>query len=219
MRARSLLVSVVVCTLLGPVAARAEEAGAVRAAAAPRLHAALGVNSPLSWPHGTSVGGSLYLGIGDHHAIRVNGARYQYRGGAGGQLLLEALGAEDLPSHSGHTSDVGLAWVYYPRRSWSGVTLELGVLRRARDHRLVESEDPNVLETRTTTYAGRAMVGWSWLIGKHVFVAVAAGISVGHESGTEDAQRYPDYMTVRTDVSRKDIAGEGLLRIGLAWDP
>jgi len=214
MRAIGLVVSVVVCALLGPAVASAEEAGAVRTAATPRLHVALGVNSPFSWRNGEAVGGSLYLGFGDHHAIRVNGARYDYR-----PPLFPGPLAEDAPSYSGHTSDIGLGWVYYPRRSWSGVTLELGVLRRARDHRLVESEDPNVLATRTTTYAGRAMVGWTWLIARHAFVAVSAGISVGHESGTETTERYPDFMKVRTQVSREDVTGEGLLRLGVTWDP
>jgi hypothetical protein len=51
-----------------------------------------------------------------------------------------------------------------------------------------------------------------------VFLAVAVGISVGHEVGTETSERRAGEMATRTDVSRSDVSGEGLLRLGVAFD-
>ena len=220
MHAMKAILPVVIVTLVG---ARSAHAGEAAPGSADHTHVALGVNSPFSWSGGSSLGASLYVGVGEHHAIRANAARYDYGSSvAVGVLSVAAGGDGDEASYRGHTSDLGVGWVYYQRGPWSGLTFELGVLRRARDHRIEDDyrspERPEILETRTTTYAGRAMLGWSWLLHEHVFLAVAIGISVGHESGTEDAQAYPDEMSVRTKVSRADGQAEGLLRLGFAFD-
>lgn len=220
MRPIRILLPVALVSLLGARAARAEEADSAPAAATTGVHVALGVNSPLSWSNSASLGASLYAGFGEHHAIRANLARYDYRSGFLGEVAaLIADSDGDEGSYGGRITDVGIGWVYYPRRPWSGWMFELGVLRRARDHRLEdEFRTPEVVATRTTTYAGRALVGWSWLMYDHVFLAVAVGLSLGHESGTETTQRYVDGMAVRTHVSRSDVGGEGLLRLGVAFD-
>ncbi len=133
-------------------------------------------------------------------------------------MAIAAGGDGDEPLYHGHTTDLGIGWVYYPQRGWTGWTLELGALRRERDHRVDdENAKPEIVVTQTTTYAGRAMVGWTWLIHNQVFVAVAAGISVGHAAGTEASARSAEDMTVRTTVSRSDVSGEGLLRLGFAF--
>jgi hypothetical protein len=219
MNAISVVLPGVMVIVLGVQTVRAEQAGA-QATAETRVHVAVGVNSPLSWPDNVSFGGSLYVGIGEHHAIRANVARYEYRHNPVGDVIAGLANSDgDEASYSGSTSDRGLGWVYYPRSPWSGLSLELGVLRRERDHHLEDDDaTPETIATRTTTYAGRAMIGWSWLMYDHVFLAVAAGMSLGHESGTETTERYVGAMPVQTKVSRTVAEGEGLLRLGVAFD-
>jgi hypothetical protein len=226
MRAITVIGSVVVVSLLGAGAVRADEAGSARASAASHVHpashvhVALGINNPLSWAFGGGFGASLYVGAGEHHAIRANVARYDSHSSTASALLALGNSDGDEVGHSGHTIDVGIGWVYYVERPWSGWTFELGVLRRARDLRTDdENASPEIVATRTTSYAGRAMVGWTWLMSDHVFLAVSTGISAGHESRTESSERYLDTRMVRTHVSRSDAQAEGLLRLGVAWDP
>ena len=62
------------------------------------------------------------------------------------------------------------------------------------------------------------MVGWSWLIAEHAFISVAAGVSAGHEIGTESTRAafaFTMPMTMTSDVGRTDISGEGYLRSAL----
>lgn len=182
---------------------------------------AVAVNAPLRWWSGGSIAGSAYLGVARHHAIRANVASYDYiamsLAGVAANLRhgLDAEGG----SAEGRITDVGVAWMYFPRRLWSGLTLEAGVLVRAKDTRLETWwRVPEVVETDTTTYAGRAQIGWSWLVHRHVFISLAVGISVGYETGTETT--FPTWMDpTRTtfEVSRPSIASEGLLRIGGAF--
>jgi hypothetical protein len=73
-------------------------------------------------------------------------------------------------------ANVGIAVVWYPRRAWDGLLLEAGVLRRARDV-YVWPEFEEKTFTRSTEYAGRALIGWSWLIREHLFIAIAARLS------------------------------------------
>ena len=82
--------------------------------------------------------------------------------------------------------------MYFPRRLWDGFSVEAGSLRRDRDTRIMTSSGAGIndtTDTQTTTYSGRAMVGWSWLVANHAFVSVAAGISAGYETGTEKTRR------------------------------
>jgi hypothetical protein len=66
-------------------------------------------------------------------------------------------------------------------------------------------------------YAARAMIGWSWLLGRHVFVATGVGLSVGHESGTEMYETEHNGMTTSANVSRVDVSAEAYLRMGAVF--
>jgi hypothetical protein len=94
--------------------------------------------------------------------------------------------------------------------------VEAGVLQRARDTGY-QAELEDGIKTKSTTWAGRAMVGWSWLIGRHVFVALAMGASAGRETGQETIiPDLPTKMSTTRSVQRMQIDGEAYLRIGLA---
>lgn len=211
----------VMVVIAGARLARAEDAGSAAATVENRVHVAVGVNPPSSWLDGHAIGASLYVGISERHAIRANVARYDYSNDALDTFSVIA-GADAVPSHSGHTTDLGLSLVYHPRRLWRGFTWEIGALRRARDHRIQRVEedraDPMVFATRTTEYAGRGMIGWSWLMFNHAFVAISGGLSVGHESGTETTGRVGDAMPMQTKVSRLVHEFEGMARLGVAFD-
>jgi hypothetical protein len=172
---------------------------------------ALGVSLPLAWLDG-SFGASAYVGLGHHHAVRANFARYE-------PIRLSDLAAVatggDSPAHGGWITDLGIGWVWYPRRLWDGFTLEVGAIRRDRDTFLWPEFDPRV-ETRSTTYAGRAMIGWSWLIKGHVFVAVAAGGSVGYESGHETITPDAGGPMSKVAIARPRGDAELYLRFGFA---
>ena len=210
-----------VMVMIAGARVRADEAGAAAATAESRVHVAVGVNHPPSWLDGSAFGASLYVGISERHALRANVARYKYHNDPLDTVSVIA-GAEAQPSHTGHTTDVGISLVYHPRRLWRGFTWEIGVLRRARDHRIERVEDddvdPVVMATMTTEYAGRGMIGWSWLMFDHVFVAISGGLSVGHESGTETTVRSEGAMPVETRVSRLVHEFEGMARFGVAFD-
>lgn len=204
--------------LVGVRIAGADESGSAVATTESRVHVAVGVNHPLSWLDGNAFGASLYVGISERHAIRANVAHYKYSGPVGDTIAVIA-GAEELPSYTGHTTDMGISLVYHPRRLWRGFTWEIGVLRRARDHRIDDDNaDPVVIATTTTEYAGRGMIGWSWLMFDHVFLAISGGLSVGREAGTETTERTEGAMAVQTKVSRLVHEFEGMARIGVAFD-
>lgn len=178
------------------------------------LPVAVGVSSPIGWPYGT-FGASLYVGVGHHVAVRGNLAWYENQGSFLEDVASAASGGE-VPSYSGSFRDTGIAAIWYPRRLWNGPMLEAGVLQRARDTGY-QAEFEDGIKTTTTTYAGRAMVGWSWLIGQHVFVAVAIGASAGKESGQETLiPDNPTKMPTTRSVHRTQVDGEAYLRIGLA---
>src|SRR5215813_8912692 len=74
---------------------------------------AFACNIPFAWPW--SVGLSAWVGVGEHHAIRANFARYR------GPLweiipnILDSEGPEegDIPPDFGHTTDLSLGLVSY----------------------------------------------------------------------------------------------------------
>jgi hypothetical protein len=190
---------------------------AVWARHAAKAPIALGVNTPFGW-YGGSFGASLSIGLGGHHAVRGNIARYE---DAMSPLKFVATAAAggDFASHSGPVSDYGVSWVWYPRQLWSGFLLEAGALLRGRDT-LVRLEDENH-KTRSTTYAARGMIGWSWVFARHLFVAAAVGLSVGRETGTETFTldfNIPGSMpkSRMASIDRRQIDGEAYLRIGFA---
>lgn len=186
------------------------------AAAAPG-QVAVAVNCPCWWPGGNSVAGSLYVGATAQDAIRLNIASYRYTGSAVADIVDGLAGGDgDEGSYSGRTTDFGIAWTSYSRRLWDGFTYELGLLQRKRDLRDEdEFASPQILETHTTVYAARAQIGWSWTLGSHAFVAVAAGLAMGWERGTQTTDSEYDPMPVTTDVSRARLSGEGYLRFGI----
>jgi hypothetical protein len=204
--------------------ARAEQprgSGPDLAAAVRHVPIAIGTNLPLLWEDADSIAASLYVGASDHHAIRANVASYKPHGPVVADaivgLLFDGDGSE--ASESGRTTDVGIGWVYYPRSLWSGFTVEAGALRRARDVRVHDSNmTPERVTTRTTIYAARAMVGWSWSLGRHMFIATGLGLSVGRESGTEILEVDYNRMTTRENVLRVDVTAESYLRIGAMFD-
>jgi len=181
---------------------------------------AIAVNPPLRWQHADAIGVSAYVALTPHQALRGNISRYDFVGSAAGDIigLLEG-GDGDEASNTGRISDTGIGWMYFPRRLWSGPTIEAGLLRRARDTRTEdEFASPAIVEAQTTTYAGRALLGWSWLIGGRAFAALAVGGSYGYERGTEVSTRdIIDTMSFRRQVGRSRVSGEAFLRLGVAF--
>jgi hypothetical protein len=174
---------------------------------------AFALNAPWGWFRG-SAGLSAYVGLGQHHAVRANVARYE----ASAPLLSVVAVATggDGAGYEGRIIDVGAAWVVYPRQLWDGFTFEGGVNRRDRDVSLFEEDHP-VVRTQTATYAGRVMIGWSWLLSQHLFVAVAAGVSVGREAGHKTSTPLmQDPMVTTTTIDRTQIDTEGYVRFGVA---
>jgi hypothetical protein len=189
---------------------------------------AIGVNPPLRWTsdEAGSIGISAYAGITNHHAIRANFARYKFAGNWAWHLasLFTCLECVD-ETNEGHVTDIGVSWMYFPRQLWSGASLEAGLLRRGNDTYVVEyypgAGNPEVIDTNTSTYAARALVGWSWLVKNHVFISIAAGLSAGYESGRETTAPSSDHpmdMRVTRDVRRLDVTGETFIRLGGAFD-
>ena len=170
------------------------------------------VNPPFRWAdwvEGTAFAGTASLGVTDHNALRANVATYSNIG-----YLFEEVrdfAESDGRQPEGRITDLGLGWTYYPRALWDGLSLEAGALARFRDKRDVPSTARD-----SYTIAGRALVGWSWMFSNRVFVAVAAGFSIGRESGTKTFFPEAPQMPVTSHVARLDITGESYVRIGFA---
>jgi hypothetical protein len=196
-----------------PVAATASTLTSVPAATeAPPARFAVALNAPPGWLIG-SLGGSAYVRIGDHVALRGNLATYQNSPPGGILSVLSDVGA----AYGGRVLDVGVAAVWYPRRVWDGFLLEVGVLRRERDVYVWPELDDRTF-IRSTEYAGRALIGWSWLIGQRAFIAIAAGYSVGHESGESTTTPEFGSMTPITKAVRlTQKEREGYIRVGLVF--
>jgi hypothetical protein len=180
---------------------------------------AIGVNLPTGWKDANSVAGSLSVGVTERLAIRANVASWTYHGSMFADAVAGALQVENEASTGGRITDVGAGVVHYGNRVWDGFMVEAGLLRRAKD---ISTEDefaaPEYVATRTTTYSARALVGYSWLVADHFFVAFALGMSGGHEAGSETTRMnsYGAPETTRS-VSRWDATPEGYLRIGGAF--
>lgn len=204
--------------------APAKPSVATGAAAQAKLPVAIGVNVPILWKDAESIAGSLYVGLTKRLALRGNVASYDYHGGmftAAGALTSILSGGDSEADYDGRITDVGVGAVLYSNKMWDGFTVEAGLLRRATDIEVSDDfADEAYVATTTTTYAARALVGYSWLIGDHFFVAFALGMSGGHESGTETARMESHSQSPLTtrSVSRWDAVGEGYLRIGGAFD-
>jgi hypothetical protein len=199
------------------VATDAKPASVVETKPAPRF--ALAVNFPLGWIGARSIGGSFYAGVSNNDAIRVNVASYENTASAVGEIIGIAAGGDgDEADRSGRTLDLGVGIVHYSRALWDGFTMEAGALRRARDIRVTDDFASSYsVATDTTTYAGRALFGWSWLIQKRVFIAAAIGGSAGIETGTEKTENDLGEMMKTNKVDRSDVSFEGYLRFGGAF--
>lgn len=173
-----LLVAATLAVALVPIhAARAE------------LSVAAGVNAPLRWDNAEAVAGSLHLGVGEHHAIRATMSSFPYHDNIAGSLLTLLVEPEaEGSAKDGRIFEVGVGYQWFPRALWRGPVLEAGAFRRALD--TVEDyrfSGPEHLETRAVGYAARGLVGWSWLLGDHVYIATSAGFAIGRYAGDETA--------------------------------
>ncbi|HEY5927315.1 MAG TPA: hypothetical protein VIV11_36760, partial [Kofleriaceae bacterium] len=176
------------------------------------------VNAPVRWHQAeASVAASAYVGVARHYAIRLNVATYPHTGLAKeAYYAFQGVGGET--AYSGRTTDVGIGAMMFPRKLWSGISFELGALRRVIDVR--EQFDYQKSEARKGAgIVGRALVGWSWLFGDRVFVATGVGMSIGRYALREDTI-YMDPGYPAMDEGRNVVvfepSFEGYFRIGIA---
>ncbi len=172
---------------------------AASTAAAEPISIAAGVNAPFRWElvdtdsfdaETDRAVGSLHVGFGGHHAIRATLSSFPYRRNMVDVAFSSALEGNNSLKE-GRVDEAGVGYQWFPRALWSGAVLEAGLLRRAIDgSEDYRSSGPEHVETHGVGYAGRALVGWSWLIKKHVFVATSVGLAIGRYSGTETTLPY-----------------------------
>jgi hypothetical protein len=182
---------------------------------------AIAVNPPVRWhalhDGSTALAASGYVGFARHHAIRVNVARYTaYRTNP----IIDVIAPDDgAGTPVGNYTDVGVAWMYFPRALWDGPTFEVGVLGRRKDTRDMDDFGYETTDVHTTTVAARGLVGWSWLWAHHVFASLAVGMSGGGEFGTRTIRPEQQPMLVATtnDVAHASFAAEAFARIGAAF--
>lgn len=167
---------------------------------------------------------SAWVGRDSHNAIRANVARYR------GPLWLRVLAPifsdgedGDVVPDFGSTTDLGLGWVYYPRRLLDGVSVEAGVLCRF-DRRRSYIDDQNAAaeEHHTNAYSGRFLVGWTWRLSTAWFLATAAGGALGYERGREKTYVGVDShgdVSRSGPVSRVSVSFESYVRLGMAFGP
>jgi hypothetical protein len=188
---------------------------------APTHTLALAINEPFGWNHANAVGFSAYGAITEHQVIHLNVATWE-RGAddVGGALLF--LATQEELNGSGRYTDVGAAWMYFPRRAYDGFSVELGALVRRRDtFEYLNDFDPDGTHVTSTTLGGRALVGWSWLGWNRVFVSLQVGMSAGRESGTQTvlATQYNGTTMTETmqssSVARAMVSPEGFVRFGV----
>jgi hypothetical protein len=166
---------------------------------------------------------SAWVGRDAHHAIRANLARYR------GPLWLRALapifsdGEEDsdVAPDFGETTDLGLGWVYYPRRLLDGASVEAGVLCRFdRRRNYIDDQNAAAEEHHTNVYSGRFLVGWTWRLSDAWFVATAAGGALGYERGHEKtylgAEGHGE-ISKSGPVSRVSVSLESYVRLGVVF--
>ncbi len=183
---------------------------------------ALAVNTPIMWAGSTSIGISGYVAIREHQSLRLNFAKYE---AMGAKNILNTLAGGDI-THLERFTDVGASWQYYPRSVWNGLLLELGVLRRTFKTREYDDNRsiPVTIRANGAGYAGRAMIGWSWLGWDRVFVTAAVGASLGSYSGTETSSEDSAFtdprvpaMTTTSDFDDLESSIEAYLRFGIAF--
>ena len=219
MRRLAPLISIALATAGGTSRADPGLAETTPSAPAPRTRdVVIAANLPFGWIDGNAIAGSVYVGISPHQVLHGNVGtfRSEYQPFA---TAIEILQHED-PGEGvpvGRTTDLGVGWTYYPRRRFDGFSVELGVLARLRNQFVYDIDTPYTV-TRTTTLAGRTLVGWTWLFRDRVFLSVSAGLSVGREGGTETVTHEYNMMTMTSSVGRLDLEAEGYTRLGIAFD-
>lgn len=186
----------------------------------PVLSVAIGFNPPFRWFDKPAVGVSGYVAIRRHHAIRLNYASYPNGGleAVGtliGDVFFDGDGSESI--YSGRISDIGIGYQFYTRSVFEGLVAELGILRRRFDTRKDDEWSGERVITDATQFAGRALVGWSWLYHERIFLAMAVGLAIGRTTGTEmyavdEFDPNPPFMT--RSISRTDASPEVYLRMG-----
>ena len=169
---------------------------------------ALAVNLPLMW--GSSVGVSATVAVADHHAVRFNGSRYD-------KLFLTWFMTEDVVP-TGRNYDGSVSWIYYPRKVFTGATVEVGALYRdgAEEYFYLGGRNNNY-DIESRILAGQAFVGWNWRLGGTMYVATAVGASVGYEKGKNtflDENR----QSVTETVGKSHVGTEGYLRFGAVFE-
>ena len=188
---------------------------------APTHTLAVAINEPIGWNDANAIGISVYGAISEHQVIRLNAATWRRNADdVGGALLFLATQGE-LNGYGRYT-DVGAAWMYFPRRAYDGFSVELGALVRRRDtFEYLNDFDPDGTYVKSTTLGGRALVGWSWLGWNRVFASLQVGASVGRESGTQTvlATQYNGSTMTETmqssSVARAAVSPEGFVRFGV----
>jgi hypothetical protein len=188
---------------------------------APTHTLALAINEPFGWNHGNAVGFSAYVAITEHQVIHLNVATWKRNADdVGGALLF--LATQGTLDGYGRYTDVGAAWMYFPRRAYDGFSVELGALvRRSDTFEYLNDFDPDGTQVTSTTLGARALVGWSWLGWNRVFVSLQVGVSAGRESGTQTvlATQYNGSTMTETmqssSVARATISPEGFVRFGV----
>ena len=97
-------------------------------------HLLLAINTPISWT-AESIGISAYVGLTDHQALRANVATHPHEDAQLGYVVGILFGGDgpDGEKLTGRTTDLGIAWEYFPRRTFDGLFVELGGLARFRN--------------------------------------------------------------------------------------
>lgn len=178
--------------------------------AKPLISFALGVNAPWGW-RSRSFGASAYVGVGQYVGVRANFARYD-----NSESILPVLAGGDSAPHSGRLIDTGIGVVFHTRRLCDGFSLELGLLRRDRHTRVAPEFDP-VEKVDSITYAGRVLIGWTWRIAEHGFIAVAVGFSDGKETGSRRLVPELPREPTTEKLDRRQGDGEAHLRFGFVF--
>ena len=190
---------------------------------APTHTLAIAINEPFGWNHANALALSAYGAIDAHQVIRLNVATWSHAytedADAGLGFLLSGGDDEGGVGGDGRYTDVGAAWMYFPRRAYDGPSLELGAVLRMRDtldYRDDLSADADTYTT--TTIGGRALVGWSWLGWNRVFVSFQTGLTVGRESGSH-LTHLEDQMDTTMPIHQVAVSTEAFLRFGVLLNP
>lgn len=214
----------IIALVLAITAMLAASVAAADSSAGSPLQLAVAINAPTSWGEREAYAGTAYMGLGRRHGVRVNMASYNYSRTAT-DLLLALSATSSETNYDGRVQDLSIGWQFFPRSLWDGFGIETDVLVRRSDVRADERIWASSLsETESTTIAGRVMIGWSWLLGDRLMIALSAGLSHGVETGRErtfreDPGSYGGDLMLAADerITRQVTAAEGFLRFGVAF--